>query len=110
MGRELPLPGGGARVMRLVVWVSLIVALVLSGCQPSTPRPTQSADAPATDAPQVSRTLIMVTRLEPVSLATKPLQQAGTLLASTRRVYNATLALLDDRGAPLPYLAEALPQ
>jgi peptide/nickel transport system substrate-binding protein len=52
----------------------------------------------------------MLIRLEPASLASKALQQAGTILTSTRRVFNATLALLDDKGTPQPYLAEALPQ
>jgi peptide/nickel transport system substrate-binding protein len=97
-------------VIRLVGWLFLLFTLVLTGCQPAAPSALPSSQAPAPSAPRVSRTLVMLTRVEPVSLATKPLQQAGTLLASTRRVYNATLALLDDRGIPRPYLAEALPQ
>jgi peptide/nickel transport system substrate-binding protein len=87
----------------------MLLLAMLAGCQSADPR-GQGSTEPAASAPRPSRTLVMMTRVEPVSLATKPLQQAGTLLASTRRVYNATLALLDDRGAPLPYLAEALPQ
>lgn len=49
-------------------------------------------------------------RVEPVTLSAKPLQQTGTTLSTTRRLFNAELAIENDRGVPGPYLAEALPQ
>ncbi len=52
----------------------------------------------------------MLTRVEPAGLALKALQQAGTILASTRRIFNASLGLLDERGTTQPYLARELPQ
>jgi len=52
----------------------------------------------------------MLTRLEPATLASKPLQQAGSIFTATRRIFNATLSMLDDKGQPQAYLAEALPQ
>jgi peptide/nickel transport system substrate-binding protein len=48
--------------------------------------------------------------VEPAGLANKPLQQVGVSLHSTKRLFNAELAILDEKGLPQPYLAEAIPQ
>src|SRR5207249_4648737 len=60
------------------------------------PRPTQT------------RTLVLAHRYEPPTLAPKVLASNGPL--STTRLFNAALALFDDRGIARPHLAEALPQ
>jgi peptide/nickel transport system substrate-binding protein len=94
---------------RALVVFLLLVTLV--ACQPAGPSAGQPrAGGGEAAAPKGPRTLVMLTRLEPASLASKALQQAGTILTSTRRVFNGTLSLLDERGTPQPYLAEALPQ
>lgn len=56
------------------------------------------------------RTLRTVMRVEPISLASKPLQSTGISVRMTTRLFNAELDFTDARENPLPYLAEALPQ
>ena len=51
-----------------------------------------------------------VMRVEPVSLASKPLQSTGISVPQTVRLFNAELDFTDSRERPLPYLADALPQ
>jgi ABC-type transport system substrate-binding protein len=48
--------------------------------------------------------------VEPATIATKALQTGGVSLTTTRRFFNATLALFDCRGLATPYLAQSLPQ
>lgn len=52
----------------------------------------------------------MAIRVEPASVAARSLQQVGVALHTTKRLFNAELAILDDRGLPRAYLAEAIPQ
>jgi peptide/nickel transport system substrate-binding protein len=52
----------------------------------------------------------MAMRNEPASLAAKPLQNPGGAFYTVRRLFNAELAILDDRGLPRPHLSEALPR
>lgn len=96
--------------VRQLVGLALPWVLLLTSCRPAAPSAPRAGEPTAQPTPRVSRTLVVVTRLEPASLATKSLQQAGTLLAATRRAFNATLALLDDRAAARPYLSDQLPQ
>jgi peptide/nickel transport system substrate-binding protein len=48
-------------------------------------------------------------RVEPASLARNPPHEGQTTLDTTRRLFNAELALVDDTGAIRPFLASALP-
>src|SRR5579871_4772623 len=94
---------------------ALLVALTLlvEACAPSTTTPSAPASS-GQPAPQVgassARPLVIIIRLEPPDLTANGLKQAQSVFTATRRLFNATLALLDDRAAPRPYLAEALPQ
>lgn len=59
----------------------------------------------------VQKTLVLGIRVEPTSVAVKsvgPSSFAGNSLVT--RAFNADLAMIDDRGALRPYLAETLPQ
>jgi peptide/nickel transport system substrate-binding protein len=82
---------------------------MLSACaQASAPQTGQPAAPQSTQA--VNRTLVAVVRVEPVSLAARPLTATGAGVSFTTRVFNAGLDLVDDRDEAQPYLAEALPQ
>ncbi len=95
----------------LLVLLAMVVGL---GCAPG-PR---SGQAPTDAAPRAQRTaaskvLAMAIRVEPNTLAWQGLagaNSAGTVVGTQKRVFNATLAMLDPRGVALPYLAEALPE
>ncbi len=86
--------------------VGIVVAL-LTGCI-APPQP-QSA-APATRPTSDSRTLVMASRAEPAVLAAKPLQPTAIGVQTATPLFNAGLAILDDRGQARPYLAESLPE
>jgi peptide/nickel transport system substrate-binding protein len=49
-------------------------------------------------------------KVEPASLAGKPLRPTGISVAHSVRLFNAELDILDGRETPRPYLAEALPR
>jgi peptide/nickel transport system substrate-binding protein len=97
-------------VMRFVAIAMLAIVSLASAC--GAPTGTQPSGAPAgPGAGQArARTLVMAARSEMPSLAAKPIQSLGLTSGSQTRLFNAGLALPDDRGLPLPYLAEALPQ
>ena len=84
--------------------IAVVVASFLVGCAPGE---GASPSAPSND-PVLSRTLVVAHRYEPISLAPKVLGTGGPL--STTRPFNAALAMNDDQGQPIPYLAETLPQ
>jgi peptide/nickel transport system substrate-binding protein len=87
--------------------LALFTLLALAGCGP----PGRTAgEAGAGTRAEPARPLIIIVRVEPASLAARSLQQAGTSLHVPRRMFNALLAVIDDRGLPRPDLAESLPQ
>jgi peptide/nickel transport system substrate-binding protein len=53
---------------------------------------------------------VVAIRVEPASIAAKVLRQVGVSLHTTKRLFNAELAILDDRGVPRAYLAAGLPE
>jgi len=84
----------------------LFAALFLSACA------TQPADGgtgrSGERAPTQPRVLTMVLRYEINDLASKI--PGGSSPVITKRLFNASLALIDGGGTPRPYLAEALPR
>jgi len=52
----------------------------------------------------------MAVRVEPQSLAARPLGSPAVAIKASSRLFNAALDLIDDRNVPRPYLAEGLPQ
>lgn len=87
----------------LLVLVALVVA-----CAPA----SAPADrGPAGGAARVpTPTLVTVVRVEPVSLAARPVQASGAGVRFVTRVFNAQLDEVDNQDRPFAYLAEALPQ
>jgi peptide/nickel transport system substrate-binding protein len=91
-----------------VLGLILLLAVVGSAC--GSPRAGTDSAGPGsgTSASGSPRTLVMVDRHEPLTLFEKYLA-AGTA-GTARRLFNAYLAVNDEHGTPMPYLAEALPQ
>jgi len=83
--------------------VTLLVALS-TACAGREGQTVVDADAPA----RQSRTLTMAVKYEVPDLAPKLPASSGP--NTTRRLFNSSLALIDDTGKPRPYLAEALPE
>jgi len=92
---------------RRLAFLACVLALV--GCAPAAAPGASSAPSPSQPAPPARPLSILVGR-EPLSLSLKALGQASSTIQSTRRLFNASLTLIDANGAPHPYLAEALPQ
>lgn len=90
---------GGAGILATAV-------SVLLACSPGAATQGQRESGPA---PERTRTMIMLSRVEPPSLAALPLQSAGQR-NSAPELFNATLDYIDERGEPHPYLAEAIPE
>src|SRR5438477_6437978 len=99
--------------VRGLMAVLLAGPLFLAACQPGTaPAGPSSPLAPAPAAPQ--HVLRIVTTDLPTNFSAKPLAAAGgatgVFESSAGFLFNATFALLDERGHESPYLAESLPQ
>jgi peptide/nickel transport system substrate-binding protein len=87
---------------------SALLFLVAAGCAPASI--PSAGQAPPAGSTQPARTLVATIRVEPETLASRLGQGGGATLTMTRRMFNANVALIDDRGQPRPYLASALPQ
>src|SRR3954447_5869792 len=85
----------------------LLVSFSIVGCAAPTAQPSGQAAAPAQSGAQ-ARTLIMVVNTEVANLARKMI--GPTNPERTTRVFNADLAIIDNRGEPRPYLAAELPR
>jgi peptide/nickel transport system substrate-binding protein len=95
--------------MRIALLAVLVVASIACTATPGPAAPQASGET----APTASRTqtLVLATRSELDTLTGKALgSRGGVGDSSARRLFNADFALLDERGAARPYLAEALPQ
>src|SRR5436309_5121089 len=98
-------------------WRGVLAALALvavGGCAPIGPAPSGEMVGRGEAAPS-SRTLNLLTRAEPATLALKAPagaggQAPGLSVDSVVRPFNARLDILDAHGNPTPYLAEALPE
>ena len=91
--------------------LSLMLLAFLAGCTQPFPNSRQSAgQAGSPPRPAREQTLIMAVRVEPVTIAARPLGNPSVAIKASGRVFNAALDLIDDRNVPRPYLAESLPQ
>src|SRR4051794_29043176 len=100
-----------ASMLRLGLLTELIALLVLSACNPSG-SPMAAGDGairPAVIA-GAQRTLVILGRLEPPSLAAKPFAAVSLTALGQVRAFNATLDYNDEVEVSHPYLAEALPE
>ncbi|HEY3117176.1 MAG TPA: ABC transporter substrate-binding protein, partial [Chloroflexota bacterium] len=96
---------GGAH--RAVI-AMLLVIFAVTGCGPGAAGPA-SNPAPAVAPPVQARPLVIYVR-EPRSLAIRPFQTQAGAIAVSQRLFNATLALVDEKAVPRPQLVDTLPQ
>jgi peptide/nickel transport system substrate-binding protein len=92
----------------------MAASLLLAACGPSGEAPGGGGQA-AQPAVMPQRTLIMAADRLPVDFAGKGIvgglgSSSGTSDNIPQHIFNATLVLADERGLPIPYLAESLPQ
>jgi len=85
-----------------------VLAVLVVGCTPSQGPGGGQSQGGATEQQAQNRILTVGHRIEPSNLAPKVLGTNGPLRNS--RFFNAALSVIDDKGQPRPYLAEALPQ
>ena len=90
------------------------LVVLLAACAPAAPPasggPVVGSGAVSAPAAAPARTLVMAIRVEPASVASKTLGSGGVTLTTTRRLFNVTLAMFDDQGLAVPYLAATLPR
>ena len=93
--------------------VVLVIALALNACAPGALRSQSGVDVVQVNQSQANqnRPLTVVLRAEPKALNTK--LNASTTMAALQggvpRLFNAYLAITDEREVPHPYLVESLP-
>src|SRR5687768_15992588 len=93
-------------VRRLLLFVALATACAAPSGSPPPAAPGQQPRAEQRPTP----TLVVATRTQPQSLASRPITGAGGGVAFVLRVFNADLDMIDGQDQARPYLAEALPQ
>jgi peptide/nickel transport system substrate-binding protein len=94
--------------MNGLVAAMLGVTIALAACSGPPARP--GSDTPTGAAAATQRTLVITNRAEPPSIAAKRLETSSVTWGTTLRLFSAYLALIDNRGAALPYLAAKLPE
>jgi len=94
--------------MSRMAWPTIIgLSVLLNACTAASPVP--STTQPSQPAPMAQRTLAIAIRAEPTSLSLRPPRETFADVQHTA-IFNADIAIADDRGSPVPYLVEALPQ
>jgi peptide/nickel transport system substrate-binding protein len=89
----------------------IVLTITLAACAPAAPAAPSSGAQQQQPAGRPSRVLVAAVRVEPSTVAGRQLRSArGVATYLSQRMFNADMALLDERGNPVPYLAEALPQ
>src|SRR6266516_2126198 len=91
----------------LVRTLVAIAALGAAACGQQAAPGAPTGDA---ETSRPSRTLVLVAQAEPVSMAAKSIRDTGgRRIGATLRLFNAGLAILDERQVAHPYLTDALP-
>jgi len=86
----------------------LLVVTVLAACgQIQAGGPAAGRNESASSEP--AKTLVLIARTEPETLAGTALTALTGSTGTRRRLFNAALTMLDGNDQPVPYLAEALP-
>lgn len=88
--------------------LSALTTMILGACAPGSTSQSPAARSEA-GAPD-NRTMVMIIRQDPPSIASKPLRTAGSSIASATRLFNADLDYTDDKEGLHPYISEALPR
>lgn len=98
--------------MRRLSTIGLFVSIIsLLACAPTTgPIGGGGSSSQEGQRPAPQHTLVIALRMEPPSLATKPVVFFTNALRPPLNLFNATLDFTDEREIPFPYLAESIPQ
>jgi len=84
---------------------------LLMACGPTAPDAGQGNQSAGGSGADRGRTLVLVSRAEPDTIADKEVfSVTGLSFSATPRLFNAGLAILDGQESPQPYLVEAHPQ
>src|SRR5258708_4370201 len=95
---------------RVLQIVGMIVAVGAMACAPSAPPAAQRGESSVPRADLTPQpTVVLVSRGDPATLATKGFA-TNTGSFGLTAIFNATLSFKDEREAPNPFLAQALPQ
>jgi peptide/nickel transport system substrate-binding protein len=87
----------------------LIFAMLVTACAGPTPR--SPAPGSQSSAATPSRTAVILTHVEPISLSEhRALYTTGSNPGDAKRLFNASLYLADFQGVAQPYLAERKPE
>lgn len=90
---------------------ALCLVLVVAGCSPAAPTGGGTAPEAAGQSRPAPRNLVLIAQAQPDSVAAKSVRRTGgRRIDGTLRLFNAGLAIHDDRDEKHPYLAEALPR
>ena len=90
---------GGSRAGRAA---AVIAALVLASCaSPQTGGDAAPSSAPLAGTATQQRTLVAAVRLEPSTLALRPLRETFASPYLINRTFNADIAVLDDQASPI---------
>lgn len=102
----------GVLSVRRAAILSLLLPVVAAACASgAAPAPAPSPVAPdAGPATMPQRTVGLIVRGEPPSIAARPLVPFSGSLDPPKRLFNGMLDLIDEKEVSHPYLAEALPQ
>ena len=88
--------------------ILIVVAFTLTGCGPAGSGPGR-VTAPAAEPIPQARPLVMFIRAEPRNLAVRPFQTPAGSVTFAPRLFNATIALIDDKAEPRAQLVSSLP-
>jgi peptide/nickel transport system substrate-binding protein len=86
----------------------VLLSLVLAACSPGN-APSAAAPSPSAAPARPQNPLVIGVRLEPANLAQRPPVEPFANTDHTR-LFNADIAILDDKAVPRPYLVAALPE
>lgn len=94
---------------RFLGLLGLVIVPMIASCAPPPRAATPGAPGAAAESPP-SKTLTSLLKVEPESLAAKPVRSTGTSVAHGIRLFNAGLVLLDGQENPLSDLVDAVPR
>lgn len=95
---------------RYLVPLLALASTLVAACGPASSPGTPGSRSAEPQATTQARTLAVAIRVEPPTVATRPLQTAGIGLYLPSRMFNAYIGQLDRDGRSQPYVVEALPQ
>ncbi len=90
--------------------VVIVLGVMLTACASPATGPATGQPAARQEGTASNKTLVVAVRAEPPSLSAKPFRSLGLTADLSRRMFNAGLTTRKDDGAPIPYLAESVPQ